>query len=751
MDTENLDVFDYQYDEQTGTIEINTLGSIYGASIEDYAEVMGRVIDILQEVPDASSIVLSESRDYEYTENQVKMLKEIANTVVNISSQGYLSENVDTGKCSKTYEAHLPEVQELVFAKMRKDPIGTYVELKRKKRHLQQQQKEAYPQQKRCLKYFIQDVLNPVMKELKSCKIIKQSLDNLSGHHVGDREIYREYFHPLVRPNFMLTKFMSLPPEKGEEVDRYETQEDVEVAIYNVPDQTRPVYHADPPEFQLDQELYTLLDAARRYMASHKPESGEFARPEKMREVFENIGRDMLRDISAQMGIELTPEELELLTEILKRYSSGLGVLELLLSDRKIQDVYINSPIGKSPIYVTHQDYGECETNLIPTKKEAESWATRFRIESGRPLDEANPVLDTETTVPGGQARVAVIQPNLSPDGIAFAFRRHRSRAWTLPLFINNKTISPMGAGLLSFIVDGNRSVLFAGTRGAGKTSILSAAMLEIMKSHRIVTVEDTLELPIPQMKDLGYNVTRMKSRSVITQVENELGADDAIRTSLRLGDSALVIGEVRSEEAQALYEAMRVGAVANFVGGTIHGEDAYSVFDRVVNDLGVPRTSFKATDIIVSVNKIKSPDGMETYRRVTGITEVRKEWTEDPNKENAFVDLMRYDSNQDKLIPTDTLLNGESLILGRIAENIKEWKNDWEKVWDNIQLRKDMKKEISDLADETGNKEILEAEFVVKANQKFHIIARKVNKEYGEQQPDRVFARWKEWLHQQV
>jgi len=265
------------------------------------------------------------------------------------------------------------------------------------------------------------------------------------------------------------------------------------------------------------------------------------------------------------------------------------------------------------------------------------------------------------------------------------------------------------------------------------------------------VTVEDTLELPIPQMKDLGYNMERMKSQSVITQVDSELTADDAIRTSLRLGDSALVIGEVRSDEAQALYEAMRVGAVANFVGGTIHGEDAYSVFDRVVNDLNVPRTSFKATDIIVSVNKIRSPDGLETYRRVTGITEVRKEWEEDPLKEDAFVELMRYDSNKDELVPTDTLLNGESEIISRIADNIKGYKNDWEAVWDDIQLRKDIKEAIVEKAEETGNDELLEAEFVSKCNQRYHILSNKVSEEYGEQDTERIFARWKEWLDRQT
>ncbi|MFB6182722.1 MAG: hypothetical protein ABEI78_01525, partial [Candidatus Nanohaloarchaea archaeon] len=187
----------------------------------------------------------------------------------------------------------------------------------------------------------------------------------------------------------MLTKYMSLPPEKGEEKDRYNVREDIGVSIYDVPDQTRPVYHVDPPEFNLPQEKYSLLDAARRYMATHQPEEGEFARPERMNEVFENIGRDMLRDIASQMNIELSMEELEELANILNRYTSGLGVLELLLADKKVEDVYINSPVGDSPIYLTHQDYGECETNLIPTKDEAESWATRFRIKSGRPLDEA--------------------------------------------------------------------------------------------------------------------------------------------------------------------------------------------------------------------------------------------------------------------------------------------------------------------------------------------------------------------------
>lgn len=746
------ELWSYEYDDETGRIKINCLGSIYGTSIEDYEENMGRVINVLREVGGASSVVLVSARNYEYSGEQVDMLIEIANVIQDITRSGLLTlSQKKIGNCEKYLSDLISQTQELVTDKMRKDPIGAYVKIKREIRHKKNMLDSSYPKAKRCYKYYIHQVLKPLKNKLEGTQLIKKSKGRLEGYHIGDRSIYREFFHALVRPNFMLTKYMGLPPEKGEELDRYKTEAGIEVQIYKVPDQAQYVYHVNAPEFQLSEDKYTLLDTARRYMATHQPESEEFARPEQMRDVFGDIGRDLMIDLSEQMDLEITKDEIETLNDILIRYTTGLGVLELLLSDKKVQDMYVNSPVGNQPIYIYHQDYEECETNLIPTQEDADSWATRFRIQSGRPLDEANPVLDTETKIPEGRARVAIITKNLSPEGLAFAFRRHRSKPWTLPLFINNNMLNSFSAGLLSFIIDGARTVLFAGTRSAGKTSLLSASLTELMKKHRICTVEDTLELPIKSMRGLGYNVERMKSQSVITQVESELPADEAIRTSLRLGDSVLIIGEVRSTEAKALYEAMRVGALANFVGGTIHGSSAYSVYDRVVNDLGVPKTSFKATDIVVTCNRLRDPSGMETYRRVTGITEVRKEWNEDPLDEGAFVDLMRYDAEKDTLVPTEILKNGESIILNSIANNVREWNNDWNAVWSNIQLRKKVKERIIDLSEKHNNPDLLEAEFSVKANEKFHLISQEVKKEYGELDSDKIYSRWDKWAEKEA
>jgi len=444
-------------------------------------------------------------------------------------------------------------------------------------------------------------------------------------------------------------------------------------------------------------------------------------------------------------------EEIEEMAAILVRYTVGFGLIEVLLMDKKIQDISINGPIGESPMFIVHQDYEDCKTNIIPNQEEGESWATKFRILSGRPLDEANPVLDTELTLGYARARVSIMNRPLNPNGLAFAFRRHRDSPWTYPLFIKNKMISPLAAGLLWFLVDGNKTLLFAGTRGSGKTSLLGSMMVEIMSKNRIITLEDTQELPIDALRKNGFNIQAMKVRSALMHGGSELGADEGIRTSLRFGDSCLIVGEIRSLEAKALYEAMRIGSMANVVAGTIHGADPYSVFDRVVNDLEVPRTSFKATDIIVVSNPVRTSDGLSRNRRVLGITEVRKHWREDPLNEKGFIELMKYDSKTDELKPTEALINGESEVLKSIAGSIKEYVGNWEGVWDNILLRTKIKSALVEYAERYKLDELLEAKFVVLSNDVFHQLCNNSREKKGFIDSKRVFFEWEGWLKKEI
>jgi len=585
---------------------------------------------------------------------------------------------------------------------------------------------------------------------LDKTKLISSAKQYLAGYKIGDRDVYRTIFKPTIKPDFMFTKLMASYPPDGEELESYNVG-DTEVTIFEVPETVQYLYHMMPPEFKLSEEEYEILDTARKIMAEHKPKRSEFVDPERMRQVFYDVGSDLIEELVSSRGIKMSARDMEKMVNILVRYTVGFGLIEVLLQDDRVQDITINSPMGSIPIFIVHQDYTDCKTNIIPTVTEAESWASKLRMVSGRPLDEANPILDTELSLPGARTRVAVISSPLNPTGLAYAFRRHRDKPWTLPLFIHQKMINPLAAGILSFLVDGSRTMLVAGTRSAGKTSLLGAILTEIMRKYRIITIEDTLELPTESLRKLGYNIQSMKVASAMTKGTAEVPADEGIRTTLRMGDSCLIIGEVRSTEARALYEAMRIGAMANVVAGTIHGDSPYGVFDRVVNDLQVPRTSFKATDVVVVANPVRSADGLHRWRRVTQITEVRKHWEQDPLLENGFVDLMAYETKSDQLEPSSDLINGDSEVLKSIAGSVKEWAGNWDAVWDNIMLRAKTKETLVNFADKSRRLDLLEAAFVVRYNDEFHRISDKVKDEVGALDSKRISFELEEWLKRDI
>ncbi|MFT7615365.1 MAG: flagellar protein FlaI [Candidatus Woesearchaeota archaeon] len=728
-------------------------------AVEDDARSMERVISYLQKVRAATKIIISQQRNYEYDYQQTQLLLEIAKLHTHLTQKkllanvlGEVKNGSNPNVTARSVESYYTAIQQIIHHTLKSDPFGAYVQCKRILRHIHVGLHTVRETRIRSAQQTIVGALEEIIQLFESTKLISLAQSKLAGYTDENRDLYREFFTPTIRPDFMLTKLMASYPKDAKEIDSFMIGE-TEITIFEVTDDVQYLYHVMPPEFRISDELFALLDEARDVLAEHKPEKEEFTDPQRMREVFSNVGSDLLTEISTSKGLNLSKKDLVMLTKILVRYTVGFGLIEVLLEDEMMQDISVNSPQGSTPIFIVHGKYDECKTNIMPTKAEAESWATKLRLISGRSLDEADPILDTELAFPTASVRVSTITFPLNPTGLAFSFRRHRDKPWTLPLFMKFGMINELGAGLLSFLIDGSRTFLIAGTRSSGKSSFLSSMLIEIMRRYRMITIEDTLELPGKQLRELGYNIQTMKVASSLSQKNNEMDASDGIRSTLRLGDSSLIIGEVRSTEARALYEAMRVGAAANVVAGTIHGDSPYGIFDRVVNDIGVPKTSFKATDIIIVANPIRSADGLHKSRRVISITEVRKDWTDDPLREKGFVDLMKYNPITDQLEPTDALISGDSDILKTIAGNIKEFAGNWDSVWQNIQLRAKIKKEIFDAGEK--NEALLEAPFVIACNDEYHRLYEKVRAENPHMDHTKVndllFAQWKQWLSREL
>ncbi|HLC74096.1 MAG TPA: hypothetical protein VJH20_05685, partial [Candidatus Nanoarchaeia archaeon] len=384
--------FEVVKEGQEDVMRVNYNGVSLFPSIEDNKEVMRDIIEKLIQAPGASRIVFFKNKVYSYDYEQTKILREISNIYNYVNKQKLAS--------NQLFLEYSGIVNYVIFNLLKEDPLGAYVELKRMIREEKiNMNHEKYDENKMLRMELFEYILNMLDKTI----LINKTRQYLDGHVIGDRSIYRNVFRPTITPDFLMTRLMLEPPLEGVELDSYSIQENTSVMIFDIPGDIKHLYHLNPPEFNLDEDKYGLLEEARTVLIEYKPKAEEFIETEKIRQNFFSIGRDLLTELAENKGLSLTYEELEELTRILVRYTIGFGLIEVLLRDEKIQDINVNGPIGETPIFIVHQDYEECVTNIIPSKEDSESWATKFRIISGRPLDEANPVLDTDLVVPGAR------------------------------------------------------------------------------------------------------------------------------------------------------------------------------------------------------------------------------------------------------------------------------------------------------------------------------------------------------------
>jgi type IV secretory pathway ATPase VirB11/archaellum biosynthesis ATPase len=432
-------------------------------------------------------------------------------------------------------------------------------------------------------------------------------------------------FRPRLSPTVAGSWVRRNPPTDAELADVTDLPTGGVARVYDTARATRR-YQLSPDWFEFGPAATATLAAAYRLLADGEVTGGDRAPGRAVRAVV---------DRNASTGdLAVSPSRI---TAVLRRHTRGLGVLEPIFADPRVSDVYATAPVTDGPLRVVVDDE-PMATNVGLTQEGAESLASRFRRTSGRAFSRAEPTLDatvTPETDARDRVRVAGVTDPAS-DGPAFAFRAHDRETWTLPGLIASGTLPAKAGALLSVAVERAVSGLIAGTRGAGKTTTLGALLWELPAITRTVVVEDTPELPVAALQREDRDVQALRTT---TDDGPSVSPTEALRTALRLGEGALVVGEVRGEEASVLYEAMRVGAGGSTVLGTIHGEGGESVKERVVADLGVPESSFAETDLLVTCSvgddatagtdadgrDASEPDDSTGGRHVTSIEEVER------------------------------------------------------------------------------------------------------------------------------
>ena len=360
------------------------------------------------------------------------------------------------------------------------------------------------------------------------------------------------------------------------------------------------------PQYDVLKQNYTteekiLLNEIRENLVDLAISSGENFQPNKDK-LLNDIKAFLFNRFAGENQDKRIPNEyLDNLSHKLLRDIIGYGKIDSLIQDDELEEIMI---IGiNKPVYVYHRKHGMMKTNIrYDDEQELTDLIDSMARQINRRIDKESPILDGRLR---DGSRINATIPPVSADGPSLTIRKFKKDPLTIIDLINSKTLSLELAAFLWLCFDGlgvrSANAIISGGTSSGKTTTLNALASFINPKERIITIEDTLELQIPQNK-------------------GELTMNDLVKNSLRQRPDRIIVGEVRAEEAITLFTALNTGH-SGF--GTLHSNSARETITRLTTKpMSVPKIMIQAIDFIIMQKRIYTPSGV-SYRRISEVAEV--------------------------------------------------------------------------------------------------------------------------------
>jgi pilus assembly protein CpaF len=325
----------------------------------------------------------------------------------------------------------------------------------------------------------------------------------------------------------------------------------------------------------------------------------------------------LIHQIANEQRYELSAREESRLAEDLANDMTGYGPLEALLRDDQVTDIMVNAP---DKIYIERRGRLERADIRFRDADHIISIAQKIAARVGRRIDESSPMVDARLK---DGSRVNVIFPPLSVDSPCISIRKFSRHRLSFEAMIDNGSMSPAIAELLSIAARCRLNMLVSGGTGSGKTTLLNAMSQLIDHGERIITVEDAAELQLDQP-----HVIRLETRPPNLEGSGMINQRDLMRNALRMRPDRIIVGEVRGPEAFDMLQAMNTGHDGSI--STLHANTAFDALTRIENmvqmgQFNLPVRAIRtqivsAIDLIVQIERMR--DGV---RRVVQIAEIEK------------------------------------------------------------------------------------------------------------------------------
>ncbi|MBI1337429.1 MAG: FHA domain-containing protein [Phycisphaera sp.] len=292
----------------------------------------------------------------------------------------------------------------------------------------------------------------------------------------------------------------------------------------------------------------------------------------------------------------------------------GLGPLQDLLEMGNVSEIMV---VGKDRIYVEKNGVIQPTTRSFFSDDTLLSVIERILSPVGRRVDTSNPLVDARLS---DGSRVNVVISPLSLVGPILTIRKFGWIPFTIDDLVERRSISPQCAEFLKACVIGRKNIIVSGGTGSGKTTLLNTLCAYARANERIVTVEESAELRLPQP-----HVVALEGRPANVEGRGAFTIRDLVRNALRMRPDRIIVGEVRGPEALDMLQAMNTGHDGSL--STLHANAPPEASQRletlVLMAVDMPVRAIReqivtAIDVIVQVARF--PNG---HRRVTHISEV--------------------------------------------------------------------------------------------------------------------------------
>ena len=333
------------------------------------------------------------------------------------------------------------------------------------------------------------------------------------------------------------------------------------------------------------------------------------------------ISVDPLGYLSAELKRAgyLTPqtkeEDIKAATYYLMREILGYSTVDPLIRDPEIEDISCDG-LGRA-VKVWHRKHntrGWLESNIVfPQREQLDAIVSRLVHRSNRSLSVSSPIVDC--VLPEGYRLAATWGKEVTSLGSSFSIRKLRAIPYTITELIHAGTLDAKIAAYLWLLLEMKGFVVVAGVTASGKTTLLNALGTVINPNWKVVSIEDTREINLPQggWKPLHTKHSQSDSANVTLF--------DLVKLSLRERPDFVILGESRGEEVQVLFQAAASGSGCLT---TFHASNSDGFVTRLTQPpLSVARSSLDLIDAVVFM--VRDQKGV---RYVQEVVETGRDWT---------------------------------------------------------------------------------------------------------------------------